>query len=322
MKPLFFIPAAAVMLLTTACSTREAPEYVEPPEDYCIIDLSARHPVTVRIIDDTSFDESMSMTINRPETAQTRATASYRRRYVVKAINPTDNRIIAQGVSFSNEITLPLPVGKIAVIAWVDCTVKDDPVDEYYFTDEWEELLLVSRYPYAANDYMKAAAWGRIDIAMPYNKSTLEVPVKQAVGGFRLIATDSPDDRVKSISVSYGNAVPSAINGLTGEISHSWSDCSFSGFIEILDNDNTQLGFDVFPVGSSRISVPVSVTMYDNDNRIVANVNNIDIPVERGKITKVYAPFYSIREVHPSEVPGGGGVNIDPTFNSEIVIEI
>ncbi|WP_301196546.1 DUF6562 domain-containing protein [Duncaniella muris] len=315
-----FLSLVSIAILFTGCSTQEAPEYVEPPEDQCLIDLSSRHPVTVTVLDDDSFDESLSM--DYPVSVISRSAMTPRRRYVVKAFDQRTGRVVAQGTSFTNSVVLSLPVGKITIIAWADYTTKDIPADSYYFTDEWGELLLADRYPYLANDYMKSAAWGRDDIAMAYNKTSLELPVKQATGGFRLIATDAPNNEVKTISVSYNKSVPCAIDGFSGEVSYTWDGCSFACKTTLLDSGNMQLGFDIFPVGTSETTVSVSVTMRDADGRIVAYVDNIDIPVQRGKITKVFAPFYSIREPHPSETPGGGGVNVDPTFNNEIVIVI
>ena len=312
---------ASMTLLLTACSTKEAPEYVEPPEDSCLTDLSARHPVTVTLIDDNSFDESPS--IGYPiAIPASRSIESPRRRYVVKAFYQRTDRLVAEGASFDNHVTLSLPVGKITIIAWADYTVKEIPSDSYYFTDEWDELLLVDRHPYIANDFMKSAAWGRIDMAMAYNMTSLDLPLRQATGGFRLIATDAPNDGVTNITISYKKSVPCAIDGFTGSLSHAWDGCLFTGKTYDFGDGNTLLGFDIFPADDSEKIVPVSVTMRDADNRIVAYVDNIDIPVHRGKITKVFAPFYSIREPHPSEIPGGGGVNINPTFNNEIVIVI
>ena len=55
----YIIPALA--LAFASCSTKDAPEYVEPPEDYCLTDLSWRHPVTVSIIDDDVLDDGMTI---------------------------------------------------------------------------------------------------------------------------------------------------------------------------------------------------------------------------------------------------------------------
>ena len=316
----YIIPALA--LAFASCSTKDAPEYVEPPEDYCLTDLSWRHPVTVSIIDDDVLDAGMTINYESKADQMSRSIDEPRRRYVVKVFEPSTYKLVAEGVSFSKDITLSLPVGKLTVVVWADYTTKETPSDSYYFTDDWTELLLVDRFPYTANDYMKSAAWSRIDIALAYNQTYIEIPLTQIAGGFKLISTDAPNEKVESIDVCYNTAVPCAINGFSGEIAHTWSDCSFFGVTSTLANGDTQLCYDVLPVGNTGTNVSVSMTMRDADGRIVAHVNNIEIPVKPGKMTRVYAPFYSIREMHPSEVPGGGGVNINPGFNNEIVIEI
>lgn len=308
--------------LLTGCHTAEPPM----ENDDCLWDLSSRHNVTIHLNLNQKMDFFQEVRVDEAESKiDTRSSDGKCLRYTVKVfISGTDTQI-ASSVGFSPEVVLPLPIGKLDIIAWVDYSDGQSTKDCYFFTDEWNELLVFSKYPYLANDPYKMGYWGKTSLTMAYNRLVVDLDVLPAMGQLQIIATDNPSVEVSGITISYPQRVPAAINGFTGKVSYSWADVSFLT-TALPDEDGMQLlCFDNIFADDEPIAVPIKIEMKGTDGEVVARTLNIEAPIKRGGITEVRAPFYSILET--PDIPGGesggnGGITIDSRLDEEVIIEL
>lgn len=319
----FFLPSAVLLMAVMAsCDKATLPD---EPDDSCLWDLTVRHSVTVSLSVDDSMGPYKDVTYDGDAKKNSRnGDISYSRRYVVFAFRAGTDQLVASAYSSSPNLTLQLPVGKLDVVGWADYSVPGSVLDEFFLTDDISELIVATKHPYVANNHFKHASWGKKNTTVAYNTTYVDVELSSAMAQLRIIATDTPDNDVANISISYPGRVPCAIDGVSGEVCYSWADVWFESEPVRLNASETLLGYDNVLCNDSETIVPVRIVMTSDDGSVIARCLRVDVPLRRGGITEVRGPFYSIiqNEVPPEGGNTGGGVSIDPSFDDEIVIVI
>lgn len=319
----FFIPSAMVIMAAMAsCNRATTPD---EPDDSCLWDLSVRHSVTVSLNVDDSMEPYTEVTYdgNSPKGSRM-GEISYARRYVVYAFRAGTDQLVAMAYSSSPTLNIQLPVGKLDVVGWADYSISGSVLDEFFLTDDISELIVATKHPYVANNHFKHASWGKKSTTVAYNTKYVDVELSSVMAQLRIIATDTPNNNVAQISISYPDRVPCAIDGISGVVCYSWSGVWFDSTPIHLNVGETLLGYDNVPCNDSETIVPVRIVMTSNDGKVIARCLRVDAPLKRGGITEVRGPFYSILQSDDPQEGGttGGGVSIDPSFDDEIVIII
>lgn len=319
MKLAIFISAVALALSCSSCNNPAAPE--DP--DSCLWDLSVYRTVsvTVDVDKELSFFTDIRLDEEQPAGTNSQKDNAPALRYIVKAFRHGSTQQVASASGLNPTLEISLPVGKIDLIAWVDYVDPSLCKDKYFFTDDFNEMLVMSKYPYYANDRHKICYRGKKSVIMAYNTRSLTVDVAPAMGQLRIIAVDEFRSDVKNIQISYPAGVPSAINAFSGEISYVWNDVFFNTTPQKLDNGDWLLAVDNIFTGEKQISVPFRINMTDADGETVARRLKIEAPMKRGGITEVRGKFFSILEDLPPAPPGpgSGGLVIDPNLNDTII---
>lgn len=319
----FFIPCAVlIMAVVTSCDKATPPN---EPDDSCLWDLSVRHSVTISLNVDDSMEPYKEVTYDEDAKEGSRnGDPSYARRYVVYVFRAGTNQLVASAYSSSPTLDIQLPVGKLDVVGWADYSLPGSAMDEFFLTDDISELIVASKHPYVANNHFKHASWGKKSTTVAYNTKYVDVELSSVMSQLRIIATDTPNNDVAQISISYPERVPCAIDGISGVVCYSWSGVWFESAPVHLNIGETLLGYDNVPCNDSEMIVPVRIVMTSNDGKVIARCLRVDAPLKRGGITEVRGPFYSILQSDDPQEGGttGGGVSIDPSFDDEIVIII
>ncbi|MCM1337679.1 MAG: hypothetical protein NC187_00525 [Candidatus Amulumruptor caecigallinarius] len=293
------------------------------PEDQCLIDLSARHDVTVVCDVDDAFPYSESLAYIPENSVTSRSEADMMvRRYTVKAFVRGTHQEVASGVSMSPEVSLSLPVGKLDIIGWADYVPQGSVADYYWFTDDFSEMLEHEKAEYRADDDYKAAAHCIENVTVAYNTRRISVGLSTVMAKVRLIASDSPSPEVSRIRVSFPGGVPSAVDAFSGKVCYSWQGVAYNALARPHGSEEWLLSEAMMPANADASRIAICVEMFDADNNIVARIRGIDVPVRRGCITEVKAPFFSAKEVDPvpDDPPSGGGIGIDTDFDDSVVI--
>lgn len=299
-------------------------EYPGDNEDYCIGDLSKVHKVNVHInlIDNMIQDEPFVL----PDKARS-SYASPQLRYTAVATRPGSNEIISKGCSTEPDVELNLPIGKVEISTWVDYAAAGTSRNTYYFNDVWNEILSYSKDNYQSNDRYKAAFWGKNKVALTATTSLIEVTASNATALLEVYATDDKDAYAKTVQFQYSPSVPSAINGFTGKVSYWWIDCGWKSDLNpkpAISANGILLGYDYIPTDETGNTVKLKVVIRDSDGKILARKMPFEVPIKRGHITTVKAPFFSIIEEDPDDKPANenSGIGIDPSYNPDVIITL
>lgn len=304
------------------------PAPVEPEaEDQCLLDLSARHEVTVSCSVDDAFPYSESLIYEPEESVGSRASADRMvRRYTVKAFVRGTTQEVASAVSLSPDVALSLPVGKLDIIAWADYVPDGSVTDYYWFTDDFSEMLEHEKADYRADDDFKAAAHAIANVTVAYNTRTIPVNLSTVMGSVRLIATDAPAATVGRVKVSFPQGVPAAVNAFSGNVCYTWQNVSYLATASPNGAEEWLLSSVLMPADEATSYVGVRVETFDSDNNFLSRIKCIPVPVRRGCVTEVRAPFFTASEFESGDDDGdsasGTSSGIDPDFEDSIVINL
>lgn len=316
----FFAGLLACAVGISSCSH----EYPEDNEDYCIGGLSKVHKVSVHI------DITDNMIQDEPVVIPEKVRSTYatpRLRYTAVATRPGSNEIISKACSTEPDVELKLPIGKVEISAWVDYAAPESTRNTYYFNDVWNEILVYSKDDYQSNNRYKAAFWGKEKFALTATTSLVDVKVSNATALLEVYATDDKDAYAKTVQFQYSPRVPAAINGFTGKVSYWWADCGWKSDLKpkpAISTHGILLGYDYIPTDEVGNTVKLKVTIRDSDGNILARKMPFEIPIKRGHITTVKAPFFSILEEDPDDKPTNenSGIGIDPSYNPDVIITL
>lgn len=297
----------SVSAVFTSCECDDDCLCHNPVGDY---DPTAYHDVNVHLEVDSVFEDGEIIEVARSK-ARVSSQSSYLR-YIVNAYN-WKGEIVDSRITTEKDITMNLP-GNYRIVAYADYSIEGS--DNYYFTDDFSLLQFRNIDYYQANDEAKRC-YSTICYSDTVRNHQANLLLKTPQAKIRLLATDEPDYEVGNIKVTYSRMY-TAWDAITEQPTARTNAISFDG-ARISTQDGTVIGFDYLFAEQNRNNIAITITVYDADGKVRGKISNLSVPVERGKITTIKAPFHS---KNTDITEGGGGIGINPDFDDDIVIVI
>lgn len=234
------------------------------------------------------------------------------------------------------QLSLSLVPGRYRCRAWVDF-VPEGVGDYFYDTADFNAITL--RGSYTGNSDFRDAFRGSADVeVLPAEiqpVQNLELAMERPMAKYRFIATDlkefeelrlkdsggdltatvPPIDLSKyRVRIYYNGFLPAVYNLATDEPVDVQTGVSFEGSMREIADEEVELGFDYVLIGHQESGVNVTLSVYDENNKLVANVPDIAIPLRRGQLTTVRGKFLTSKSA--------GDVAIDPSFDGEFNVPV
>ena len=90
---------------------------------------------------------------------------------------------------------------------------------------------------------------------------------------------------------------------------------AFKDNLRLINNETVQLGYDVVMVNGKESSVIVGFNIYDENNKLVSSVSNVQVPLKRGQLSTLIGKFLT-NGTEPN------GIGIKPDFDGEFNVNI
>lgn len=343
---LYLFVALLFSLLIPACDVHEFPEEEPLPP--------APGEVSFDLQLDFAFDRAELPHYKTIAIGSTRAAdlPSYNARYQIRVFRmgadslfeatPCEtiefNHVIAEALDYRK--SLRLKEGRYRFMAWTDFSENMD--DCFYSTTDFSSIALLGDEHVANNDFRDAfrgvvetdlrfdASSGRvikIDMLRPLAKFRFEtIDIEQFKSDYlrsqqqsgtskKAIEREEDIDMTKfSVRFSYVGFMPSVYNMYTDRPVDVKTGVSFPSVLTDIKDGEATMGFDYVMVGDGDAGVSMAVAIFDKDGKCLSGVDNIQVPLQRGKLTVVRGNFLTSRS--------SGNVQIDPSFDGEFDIEI
>lgn len=240
--------------------------------------------------------------------------------------------------------------GKYRLHAWVDYVDNDSEEDKFYSTDEFTAIRLLGNEHFGNNDFRDAFI-GSTDIEV-IPQFELDMPPVEAhihlgrpLAKFNFVSTDLeefisrvlearakeaaangvviPDEDLIPSSVDlsefrivirYAGFMPCEFNAFSNAPVDSRTNVMFDSKITPISGTEAMLGFDYVFVNGQRSTILISLSVYDKNNTLRSAVQNIEVPVERSKLTTIRGHFMT--------ESAQGGVNLRTEFDGDMNIYI
>lgn len=341
MKRLRFIFLALNLAALALCSCSKVHQFPEKGKDVDPTDIETRVNINCKV-QLTGFD-----IVTKPSMSDVLESDSvdfYDRRFIVNiyAAEYADtlvesHTIIREVPDVSTlDIETKLQTRKYKVIVWMDYVHKGAETDLYYNTSNGKALNAIhqpSADKYTAGSDFKDAQTFTSDIDLTpyagqwYADITIPAPLERPVAKITLLANDlakfadqieytgSLEDLADQITLdfSYDGYYPTGFNALTGRLNDSQTGYGFKSLASypytLEGQDYSRLGFDYVFVNGESSSVTLSVRIRFKDGRLINEVNNVVVPIVRGRETVLIFKFFT-----KDYVPG---IGIDPGFDGE-----
>ena len=124
----------------------------------------------------------------------------------------------------------------------------------------------------------------------------------------------APDLSSIQVTVDYACYFPSSFNAYTDKPNDACLGMSFGCCMTPLSDKEAHLAGDHIFVNGSESAVTVNLTIRDGEGNLLNQVEGINVPIVRGKLTVIRDEFLT-RSYAP-------GIGIDPGFDGEIDIVI
>ena len=229
----------------------------------------------------------------------------------------------------NTSLTLSVVPGNYNFIVWSDYVKADSNVDLHYNTTQFEEIALQGE-THAGSDDFRDAFRGTVISEVSDTIVEATVEMGRPMAKFNFVSVDVEDFIVKiaseEISPSgvdvdlaeykavfrYQGFMPYSYNMFTDKPADAKTGVTFETSLRRLSDSEAELGFDYVFTNNSDFPTPITLVVYDKEGNNVAAVNDIAVPLQRGKLTIVRGRFLSQE--------ASGGIGIDPGFEDEIVI--
>lgn len=325
---IMFATLLATMLLGS-CSVHEWPYEEEQPE-------LPKYPITLHLNYDTELP------IHQIVEYETRANDDHDVRYtleVYKIINEylSKKELVLREVFYNEDITklnsekiVELTEGKYAFHLWTDYVEAGSTSDRYYNADNFSAIVITKHE--GNNDYRDAFV-GHLTAEVTAETTDLSISNNRPLAKFKFISTDldefieealelkrkngevadGDDDATRGIDVSEYKVVIQYSQNMPSEYDHFLDipvditpNVRFESKINVISETEAELGFDYVFTNNSDFPTPITLVVYDKEGNNVAAVNDIPVPLQRGKLTIVRGKFLSQQ--------ASGGIGIDPDF--------
>lgn len=325
---LSLIPA---ILLLAGCRVHEVPE---GGDDGAVVELSLR----------VKIDPSLTQYKDIPY--EVKADDAYQARYVVglfRYASETPNAkpdyvfLFTEDAMESRTLQVDVAPMNYKVLVWADYVQGDEVfyTSPIFLQDLSKEKFtdVTLQEPYAGNSPWRDAFYGAQDVKLAgymANRSqhTEEINLERPNAHFNFVATDmeqfasymaskssgsfSVDDF--QVKLSYPQFLPCTYNLFTDKPVDSCTGVEFSVTPVMLQDGSVDLGGDWVFANADKTSVIVTLSFYDARGQFISSLNNIEVPLCRGKNTTIKGALLT------SGV--SSGISIDPSFDGEFVIEL
>lgn len=270
----------------------------------------------------------------------------YDRRFIAEFRNAEYNDSIVEHIiqtrpasdTSSLVIETKLRSRKYTLYVWMDYVLKGTTDDYFYDTGNGTALDAIKILPkaeYVGGSDFKDVQFFKSDIDLtPYADQwfaeiIIEAQLERPMAKITFLADDikTYSENIRSelpldelaerteVCFCYSGYLPSGFNLYTGRLNDSQLGYAFrqKGEYPYLfrEKNYTRTGSDFVFVNGESSSVTLTVLLQDKDGGFINQVDNMVVPIERGKETVIKYQFFT---KHGTEVPG---VGIDAEFDGE-----
>lgn len=236
-----------------------------------------------------------------------------------------------------------LAEGRYRLLAWVDYINHGSDEDLYYNTADFSRIGINGEWKGSVND--KDVFIGECEIDLTRYGS--EVPPVKAVfdltrpvARYEIITTDIEEFKTKMLAaalkeqagtsgdtkaevelndyyavLTYTSYIPNMFDLTDNTVRDASSEYSFRSEISELSATEAILGFDYIMIKPDGSTIGVDVSFYDKENnRKIASTGNIEIPLQRGHVTRIRGEYLTKKS--------DGGIGIDPGFDGDHNIKL
>ncbi len=261
---------------------------------------------------------------------------------------PVEKRILSseQAADGHHKIqtNLSLHAARYHIVTWADYVNNGSTADKYYIVNSLASIKIPENGKYIGNEDYKATyvAKQEVDLrnyADQWNETvnttvTLRLPMakiefittdidkfldeqagrREKMGNNTDNALQKVDLSKIQIQVEYAGFFPSGFNVYTNKPNDARMGVYFECFMKPLTNKEAHLASDYIFVNGSESAVKVNLIIRDVDGTLLNKVENINVPIVRGKLTTIRDEFLT-RNYAP-------GIGISPDFDGEINVVI
>jgi len=268
----------------------------------------------------------------------------YERRFIVNIHSNeyvdtlVESHIITRPVADTSDLIVEtkLQTRKYKLIVWMDYVRRGETSDLYYTTSNGADLTSIHQLPaskYVAGTDFKDAQSFVSDVDLTpyagqwYANITIPAVLTRPVAKITLLTNDLAayaesigytgdlselaDDI--TFEISYDGYFPTCFNAHTGRLNDSELGYKFTSEsnypYRFEENDYNRIGFDYVFVNGESSSVTISVIIKTKSGKLINMVNNVVVPIIRGKETVIIYKFLT-KEYVP-------GIGINPAFDGE-----
>ena len=262
---------------------------------------------------------------------------------------PVERRILSCDPAADGNHTIDadfeLNAAKYKVVAWMDYVDDGSTEDKYYTVQSLSSIGILETENYIGDEEHKDTYVGHHELDLTAYRNQWGQSIEQTVmlerpmAKIEFITTDLDKfldgltaQKVRSakvsatpiltradpsswqIQVEYAGYFPSSFNAYTNKPNDAREGVSFTSTLTTLSAQEARFGSDYIFVNGNESAVHVNLTILDEQGKILNEVQGIEVPIVRGKLTSIRDEFLT-RSFSP-------GIGIDTRFEGDIDIVI
>ncbi len=264
---------------------------------------------------------------------------------------PVEQRVLscdpASDGNHSIEATFDLHAAKYHIVAWMDYVDDGSIEDKYYTVQSLSSICIPETEHYIGDEEHKEAYVGNQELDLTAYRNQWGTTINQTItlerpmAKIEFITTDVDKllDKLKTqagqngatglnqrdiatrvdvsswqIKVEYAGYFPSSFNAYTNKPNDAREGVSFTSTMTPLSAQEARFGSDYIFVNGNESAVYVNLTILDDQGNLLNQVQGIEVPIVRGKLTSIRDEFLT-QDFKP-------GIGIDPGFDGDIDIVI
>ncbi len=244
------------------------------------------------------------------------------------------------------DMEFDLNAAKYKVVAWMDYVDDGSTDDKYYRIQSLSSINILETENYIGDEEHKDTYVGNEELDLTSYRDQWGQDVKYTIilerpmAKIEFITTDVnklPDesagptgqsvtlepDRMGNtrtdlsswqVEVEYAGYLPSGFNAYTNKPNDAQEGVSFTSTMTAISDQEARFGSDYIFVNGNESAVYVNLTILDDQGNIVNEVQGVEVPIVRGKLTSIRDEFLT-QDFTP-------GIGIDPGFDGNINVVI
>lgn len=235
-----------------------------------------------------------------------------------------------------------LAEGRYRLLAWVDYIDHGSDADLYYNTTDFSKIRINGDWQGSVND--KDVFIGECEIDLTRYGSSIapvkaEFELSRPVAKFEIISSDldkfktkmleamlkeqaeKGDDTKAEVNIndfyavlSYESFIPDVFDLADNTVRDASRNYSFRSSLSELSEAEALLAFDYVLIKPEGTKIGVEVSFYDKNDKKLASTGSIEVPLERGYVTRVRGEYLT--------KTSDGGIGIDPGFEGDHNIKL